>query len=142
MAKIGPIILIEDDPDDQELMEEVFKSLGVENQLKFFYSSMDAYSYLRTTEEKPFLILSDINLPQMSGLELKIKLNENEKIRRKSIPFIFLTTTSSHTAILQAYENLAQGFFTKPQDMESLKNMIEMIITYWKVCNHPDPNLI
>ncbi len=62
MAKIVPIILIEDDPDDQELMEEVFKSLGVENQLKFFYSSMDAYSYLRTTEEKPFLILSYINL--------------------------------------------------------------------------------
>ncbi|MGI8599853.1 MAG: response regulator [Chitinophagaceae bacterium] len=103
---------------------------------------MDAYSYLRTTEEKPFLILSDINLPQMSGLELKIKIKENDKIRRKSIPFIFLTNTSSHTAILQAYENLAQGFFTKPQDMESLKEMIAMIINYWKVCNHPDPNLI
>jgi CheY-like chemotaxis protein len=142
MARIGPIIIIEDDQDDQELMEEVFKSLGVQNQLKFFYSSMDAYSYLRTTEEKPFLILSDINLPQMSGIDLKKKINESEKIRRKSIPFIFLSTSSSHDAVLQAYENLAQGFFTKPQDMDSLKKMIEMILTYWKVCNHPDPNLI
>ncbi len=86
MAKIVPIILIEDDPDDQELMEEVFKSLGVENQLKFFYSSMDAYSYLRTTEEKPFLILSDINLPQMSGLELKINLMKMIKSGGKVFP--------------------------------------------------------
>lgn len=142
MARIGPIIIIEDDQDDQELMEEVFRSFGVENQLKFFYSSMDAYAYLKTTEEKPFLILSDINLPQMSGIDLKKKINENERIRRKCIPFIFLSTTSSHDAVLQAYENMAQGFFTKPQDLQSLKNMIQMIITYWKVCNHPNPDLI
>jgi CheY-like chemotaxis protein len=103
---------------------------------------LDAYHYLETTTDKPFLIFSDINLPIMSGADFKRKLNEVEKIRRKSIPFVFLTTTSNHAAVLDAYESLAQGFFTKPNNMDSLRKMVEMILNYWKISRHPDPNLI
>ena len=139
--RLGPIIIIEDDPDDQDILKEVFHSLQVPNKLKFFSQCEDAYSYLETTSEKPFLIFSDINLPKMSGAELKKKINENANLRRKSIPFVFLTTTSSHEAVLEAYESLAQGFFTKPNNVESLKRMIQMILDYWKISRHPDPNL-
>jgi CheY-like chemotaxis protein len=140
--RIGPIILVEDDLDDQDLMKEVFKELGVENELKFFTSAIDAYDYLDSTTDKPFIIFSDVNLPRMSGAELKKKINQNDKLRKKSIPFIFLTTTSSHTAVAEAYDNLAQGFFTKPHDMKSLREMVNMILDYWKLCKHPNPALI
>jgi len=140
--RIGPILIIEDDIDDQEDLKEVFLSLNVINELKFFNNCYDAYQYLEVTTDKPFLIFSDINLPGMSGAELKRKINVNTYLRRKSIPFVFLTTTSSHNAVLDAYESLAQGFFTKPNTMESLKHMIEMILNYWKISKHPDPNLI
>jgi CheY-like chemotaxis protein len=140
--RIGPIIIIEDDIDDQEDLKEVFQGLNAPNELKFFDNCNDAYRYLETTHDKPFLIFSDINLPGMSGAELKKKINENAALRRKSIPFVFLTTTSNHNAVLDAYESIAQGFFTKPNNMESLKQMIEMILNYWKISKHPDPNLI
>jgi CheY-like chemotaxis protein len=140
--RLGPIVIIEDDQDDQDILKEVFISLKVPNELKFFNLCDDAYNYLKTTTDKPFIIFSDINLPKMSGAQLKKLLNENVAIRRKSIPFVFLTTTSAHEAVLDAYESLAQGFFTKPNDIESLKRMIQMILDYWKISRHPNPNLI
>jgi CheY-like chemotaxis protein len=78
----------------------------------------------------------------MSGAELKEKINENTQMRRKSIPYVFLTTTSEHHAVLNAYESLSQGFFTKPDNFDSLKKMIEMILNYWKLARHPNPSLI
>lgn len=140
--RLGPIVIIEDDVDDQELLKEVLLSLQVPNTIKIFSDCDSAYQYLETTTEKPFLIFSDINLPRMSGADLKRKINANPEVRRKSIPFIFLTTTSNHHAVLDGYESLAQGFFTKPNTIEALKQMVEMIINYWKICRHPNPNLL
>jgi CheY-like chemotaxis protein len=140
-SRIGPIIIIEDDIDDQDLLKDVFRNLKVTNELKFFNNAADVYSYLETTTDKPFIIFSDINMPVMSGANLKRKINETAHIRRKSIPFVFLTTTSAHEAVLDAYESLAQGFFTKPDNMEAFRHMIEMILNYWKISKHPDPNL-
>jgi CheY-like chemotaxis protein len=142
MSRLGPIIIIEDDADDQEIMKEVFNSLNVPNELKFFGACVEAYQYLESTNDKPFLIFSDINLPGMSGPELKKKINENIQLRRKSIPYIFLTTTSEHHVVLDAYESLSQGFFTKPDNINALKKMIEMILNYWKLAKHPNPNLL
>jgi CheY-like chemotaxis protein len=140
-SRIGPIIIIDDDNDDQDLLRDVFQNLKVPNELKFFNNAADVYTYLEITTDKPFIIFSDINMPVMSGADLKRKINETTHIRRKSIPFVFLTTTSAHEAVLDAYESLAQGFFTKPDNMEALLHMIEMILNYWKISKHPDPNL-
>jgi CheY-like chemotaxis protein len=142
MARSGPILIIEDDPDDQYFLVDALKELKIPNEVRLFGNCLDAFHYLNTTKEKPFLIFSDINLPLMSGAELKKKINEVDHIRRKSIPFVFLTTTANHEAVLDAYESLAQGFFTKPDNMDSFKRMIEMILNYWKISRHPDPNLI
>ena len=140
--RIGPIILVEDDLDDQEMMKEVFNSLKISNEIKIFDTAVAAYDYLISTTDKPFIIFSDVNLPKMTGAQLKKKINENDILRRKSIPFVFLTTTSSHPAVMEAFDNNAQGFFTKPFDMRSLREMVEMILNYWKLSRHPDPNLI
>ena len=137
MPKNGPIIIIEDDVDDQELLREVFKELQVSNILRFFNSCVHALNYLATTIEKPFLIISDINLPAMSGLDLCRKIVENESLKMKSIPFVFLSTTSDQHVIIQAYQMFVQGFFVKPGSVQELKEMIRMIVDYWKVCRHP-----
>ena len=141
-SRTGPILIIEDDQDDQEILTSVLNDLKVPNELIVFSNCLDAYHYLDTTKDKPFLVFSDINLPGMTGSDLKRKVNETDHIRRKSIPFVFLTTTSNHQAVLDAYESLAQGFFTKPLTAEALRKMVEMILNYWKIARHPDPNLI
>jgi CheY-like chemotaxis protein len=141
-SRLGPIIIIEDDEDDQLILQDVLQGLKVPNEIKMFSSCVDAFHYLDITTDQPFLIFSDINLPGMTGAELKKKINEIPHIRQKSIPFVFLTTTSAHAAVLDGYESLAQGFFTKPNSIESLRIMVKMILDYWKIARHPNPNII
>jgi CheY-like chemotaxis protein len=135
MPKSGPIIIVEDDHDDQDLLKEVFEELKVPNLLRFFTSCMEALNYLLTTIENPFLIISDINLPTMNGFDFKLTINENELLRRKNIPFVFLSTNSEKTAIAKAYEVLAQGYFIKPVKLLEIKEMILKIVDYWKLCS-------
>lgn len=137
MPKSGPIIIIEDDADDQELLKDVFRELQTPNIIRFFDSCSHALNYLMTTIEKPFLIISDINLPAMSGLELCREIFVNESLKMKSIPFVFLTTSSDQNLIAQAYKMFVQGFFVKPSSMQELRDTVRMIVDYWRVCRHP-----
>jgi len=89
MLRKGPIVIIEDDPDDQEILKEVFDEPQVMNQLKFCKNCPDSLTFLKTTQEQPFLIISDVNLPVTSGIEMRKKINENEHLKKKSIPFVF-----------------------------------------------------
>ena len=118
MPKSGPILIVEDDYDDQEILKEVFSELIITNTLRFFTTCLSLLDYLKTTIERPFLIICDINVPRMDGLELRKKINENEFLRKKSIPFIFLTTTSNKTVIEQAYEMMVQDYFVKPNSIQ------------------------
>ena len=137
MPNSGPIIIVEDDFDDQEMLREVFEELKIPNLLRFFDTCCKAFDYLVTTIERPFLIISDINLPVMTGLELKQSINNNEVLRRKGIPFIFLSTTPENTVVTQAYDMLSQGYFVKPSKLTDLKELIKLMCDYWRFCARP-----
>lgn len=137
-SRNGPIIIIEDDPDDQDMFRAVLSELQVTNELKMFDNCPEALHYLMDTPEKPFLIISDINLPQMTGLEMRRQLTESARLRKKSIPFVFLSTSSKQQTVEQSYEMMVQGYFQKPSSYGELKEMMRMIIGYWKVCLHPN----
>ncbi|HEU0109626.1 MAG TPA: response regulator [Flavisolibacter sp.] len=137
-SRKGPIIIIEDDQDDQELLSDVCRELEVENELKFFSNAADAMHYLMETTDKPLMILSDVNLPMLNGLEMKKKINENDYLRKKSIPFIYLSTSSKKESVEEAYLLMAQGYFEKPVRIDQLRQITKMIIDYWKVCKHPN----
>ena len=137
MPKRGPILIIEDDLDDQDMLKEVFDELQIPNTLHFFENSLEALEYLQNFTGVPFLILSDINLPGFSGLQLKNEINGNERLRMKCIPFIFISTTADEQFIHSAYNVQIQGFFVKPPKFVDLKEMIAQIIGYWKLCRQP-----
>jgi two-component SAPR family response regulator len=137
MPKSGPIIIVEDDFDDQDMLREVFEELKIPNILRFFDSCCKAFDYLLTTIERPFLIISDINLPTMSGLEFKQQINENDMLRRKGIPFVFLSTTPDNAVVSNAFETLPQGYFVKPSKMSDLRDVIKMMFDYWRLCSQP-----
>ena len=84
MNKTGPIVIIEDDIDDQDILTEIFKELNYENELIFFSDSVLALEYLTDTAVEPFLVLSDINMPKLNGMELRDKIHNNEDLRMKS----------------------------------------------------------
>jgi CheY-like chemotaxis protein len=139
MAKSGPIILVEDDPDDHSIFEEALVEISVKNPLRWFISPIEAFGYLTTTEEQPFLIFCDINLPKQNGLDFKTRIDEDKYLRQKSIPFIFYSTSASQQTINKAYMQLTvQGFFQKKTSFQEIKEMLHLIIEYWKICKHPN----
>src|SRR5919107_6080458 len=113
MNNKGPVVVIEDDIDDQELFEEVFQKLNYDNELLFFTDGQEAFEFLNQATEQPFIILSDINVPKLNGFELRKKINTDAQLKTKSIPYVFLTTASDRKALIEAYNLPVQGFFLK-----------------------------
>src|SRR5687767_11393841 len=120
MEKKGPIIVIEDDKDDQDLLDETFKALKYPNEILFFADGYEALSYIRKTDTKPFLILSDINMPKINGYELRKMIYTNEELNIRCIPYLFFTSGVTKRSVIDAYALSAQGFFIKPNSMGEL----------------------
>lgn len=139
MAKSGPIIIIEDDADDEEIFRAVLGELNVTNELVCFRTTKEAFQFLSATTEAPFIILSDINLPGQTGLNFKRQLDSDPVLRRKSIPFIFYSTSANQEEVTEAYTQMTiQGFFQKAGKIEDIKKHLKLIFDYWKECRHPN----
>lgn len=139
MAKSGPLIIVEDDVDDQEIYMEIFNQLGIDNKLIFFPLASQALEYLNTSKEKPFVILCDINLPVMNGIEFKQNIDSDPFLRNKSIPFIFFSTSAEKSQVNKAYTELTvQGFFKKEYSVEEISKSLSVILAYWELCKHPN----
>ena len=138
MNKGGPIIFIEDDIDDQEILLEVFKSLDCTNEILFFNEGEKALEYLISTDTEPFIIFSDINMPVLSGIELRAKIHENEDLRMKSIPYLFFSTSAEQKNVIEAYSKSVQGFFIKPNSYDKLRETMSTIVKYWECCVSPN----
>jgi CheY-like chemotaxis protein len=137
MKTRGPIVVIEDDMDDQELLAETFKVLEYPNDVIFFSDGYEALAYIEKTDIQPFLILSDINMPKINGFELRRKIYNNEALKVKCIPYLFFTTGANRQAVYDAYSMSAQGFFIKPNSVGAVQDIIRKIIDYWSECYSP-----
>src|SRR5215207_3255391 len=134
MNKNGPIIVIEDDSDDKEMLQEIFQKLDYKNEIVFFHDGNEALDYLNKSDVQPFLILSDINMPKINGFELRNKIFTNEQLQLKCIPYLFFTTGANKKSVTDAYAMSVQGFFLKPNSLQGLENTIRKIVEYWQEC--------
>ncbi len=137
MNKNGPVVVIEDDEDDQSILAEIFTRLAYLNKIVFFKDGNDALDYLNKTDVIPFLILSDINMPRINGFELRSKVHTNEQLSLKCIPYLFFTTSATKQSVVDAYSMSVQGFFVKPDSFEKLESTIRKIMEYWQECIAP-----
>jgi len=139
MAKSGPIIVLEDDADDKSIFEEILQDLEITNKLIWFTKTAETLEYLKTTSEQPFIIFSDINLPVQNGIDFKKELDTDEQLRKKSIPFVFYSTSVDQKTVNDAYTKMTvQGFFKKGNSYDEMKTDIKVIFDYWKTCKHPN----
>ena len=134
----NPIIVIDDDDEDIEMITQAFKEIKVENDVITFRSGEAFLDFIRTTDQKVFFILCDINMSRISGLELKKRIFEDERLRLKCIPFIFLSTSGASDSIMRAYSFGVQGYFIKPNSFNELKTRLQSIVSYWEGSQHPN----
>ncbi|CAG5018290.1 Response regulator rcp1 [Dyadobacter sp. CECT 9275] len=138
MSLAGPVISVEDDEDDQYLIREILDDLQIPNAVRFFSNGSEALDYLTTTTEKPFLILCDVNMPVMNGLELRSIIEANPVLKKKAIPFIFLSTSDNKALLNEVYKGTIQGYFKKQGDYAVFRKHMDVIIRYWQTCLHPN----
>jgi CheY-like chemotaxis protein len=138
MNKNGPIVVIEDDEDDRDILKVVFEELNYGNEIVFFEDGEKALEYLHDDKIYPFLIISDINLPKLSGFELRKMVHTNEGLSIKCIPYLFFSTAVNKKAVYDAYTLSVQGFFVKPPSDAQLTQTLRKIIEYWRECYSPN----
>ncbi|MHC4762467.1 MAG: response regulator [Planctomycetota bacterium] len=122
MRTLKPILLVEDDEVDAMTVRRALKDLKVTNSLV-------------DSEEKPCVILLDLNMPKMNGIEfLKIAKN-NEQL--KKIPVAVLTTSKGERNIIESFEFSVAGYIVKPVDYEKFVEAIRVINLYWTLSELP-----
>jgi CheY-like chemotaxis protein len=137
----GQIILVDDEPFEEELLRMGLEELSIKTELKVFRSATKALEYLKETKEEIFIIISDMNMPKMNGLDFKKAIDSDETLKHKSVPFIFSSTAATKKQLLEAYEYRLQGYFLKPHDVKEMADQISLIIKYWEVSIRPDSDV-
>jgi CheY-like chemotaxis protein len=135
MKKPAPLLLVEDDVDDQELIISTLKDLGLTRDIVVCKDGEEALRYLSNGGELPFLIISDINMPRMDGIKLKQTIDSCKSLSDKAIPFVFVSTASAALAHKTA-DLKVQGIFEKGHSYHQLVDTLKIIVTYWCRTSH------
>lgn len=133
----GPVLIVNDDLDDQEFFKEAWEELEYTNPLKFFTNAEEVVNYLRQEKTVPFLIISDLYMHNMNGFELKKKLLEDRSINYKTIPFVFFSDAASNSQIEKSYDLGSHGFFIKEKNIKDIKSTLADIVKYWQKSKTP-----
>lgn len=133
----GPIWIVDDDLEDQELIMDIFKELEWPHDLELFQTAEAFLQKLQASNEAPFLIISEVNLPKMSGFDLRQRMLDNPGNKFHSVPFIFWSTFASERQIRKAFDLNAHGFFIKESSFDKWKEVLIKIIEYWMISMMP-----
>ncbi len=134
----GPILVIDDDLEDLELIKEVFESINVKNEILYFTTGQELLHFLKHSYKQALFILCDVNMPAMNGFSLREEIINDEVLRVKSIPFLFLSTSAKHAEVIKAYTLTVQGYLKKPNSFSEYQNLLKDTVAYWCNCLHPN----
>lgn len=123
------ILLVEDNEGDVILTMEALKEGKIKNQITVASDGREALDLLYSTSSLPDLILLDINLPRVNGLEVLATIKKDERLKR--IPVIMLSTSTAETDIVNSYANHASCFITKPMEYSRFIDVVRTIEEFW-----------
>ncbi len=126
------ILLVEDNPGDVRLIQEVFKDANICNAMEIAYDGETAMELLNADNGNSFcpdLILLDLNLPKKDGREVLREIKNNECL--KCIPVVILTTSNAEDDLIETYKMNANCYITKPVDLDQFINVVKSIENFW-----------
>ena len=138
MKSSKPILLVEDDNVDAMTVRRALKDLNVPNGIVHQLNGEDALEYLRSTSDnkRPCVILLDLNMPRMNGIEfLKIIKSNNEL---KQIPVIVLTTSKDEGDKMECFEFSVAGYIIKSTDYKKFVESLKILNLYWTLSELPN----
>jgi CheY-like chemotaxis protein len=139
--KIVNILLVEDDEVDVMNVKRAFKKNNVTNPLFVCNNGLEALAFLRgehesSTTEIPKIILLDLNMPKMGGIEFLREIRKNDEL--KNISVFVMTTSNEDRDKVDAYNLNVAGYILKPLSMERFIEAVSTLNNYWKLCEFPE----
>lgn len=134
------ILMIEDDEIDIMNIRRAFKKNNVTNPLHVTNNGIEALDYLidlveNSPSKMPKIILLDLNMPKMGGIEFLRKLRQNENL--KTISVFVMTTSSEDKDKVEAFNLNVAGYILKPLSMDQFMDVVSTLDSYWKLCEFP-----
>ncbi|MCK4701553.1 MAG: response regulator [Bacteroidales bacterium] len=141
------ILLVEDNPDDTELTILALKSKSVINRIDHIIDGQEALDYLfcenkyssRDIKKKPAVILLDLNLPKISGLDVLKTIRADRRTRL--LPVVIFTSSKEEKDMVNGYNFGANSYIRKPVDADKFNDAISQLKMYWLLLNEPPPDL-
>ncbi len=141
------ILLVEDKPDDVTLTLRAFKKSKLLNEVVVVSDGVEALDYLfargsyegRYPNAMPNLVLLDLKLPKMDGMEVLRRLRADS--RTKLLPVVILTSSREEQDIVNAYDLRANSYIRKPVDFAQFRDVIQQLGLYWLVLNEAPPGI-
>jgi two-component system response regulator len=141
----GIILLVEDNPDDQELTRRALEENDIANEIVVAQDGAEALDYLfckgrwadRDPDAQPQLVLLDLKLPKVDGLEVLQQLRADERTAR--LPVIVLTSSREEADVARSYGHGANSYVRKPVDFTEFREAVRQVGLYWLILNEPPP---
>ena len=140
------ILLVEDNPDDEALTLRALKRNNILNEVVVARDGAEALDYLfargahsgRDTSKQPEVVLLDLKLPKVDGLEVLQQIRQDERIRRLAV--VILTSSNEERDIVAGYDLGANSYIRKPVDFNQFMEAVRQLGTYWLLLNVSAPN--
>src|SRR5262252_7014824 len=144
MATIGRILLVEDDPKDVELTMTALEEYNLSNEVVVTSDGEEALDYLyyrgryqRRSGENPAVLLLDLKLPKVDGLEVLKAVKSDDALR--VIPVVVLTSSREEKDMVASYKMGVNAYVVKPVDFHEFVNAIKELGIFWAIINEPPP---
>ena len=139
------ILLVEDNPDDVALTTRAFKKNNISNKVIVAKDGVEALDYLfgkgmyagRDVKDTPVIVLLDLKLPRIDGLEVLRRIRQNEFT--KLLPVVILTSSAEEQDVINGYKLGVNSYIRKPVDYNQFSEAIKYLGLYWLVWNEPPP---
>jgi CheY-like chemotaxis protein len=147
MSGLGRILLVEDDPKDVELTLTALEEYNLANEVFLVGDGVDALDYLHCrgafatrTRENPAVMLLDLKLPKVDGLEVLRAIKSDEKL--KVIPVVVLTSSREEKDVVASYQLGVNAYVVKPVDFHEFVNAIKELGVFWAIINETPPGSV
>ncbi len=144
MAQLGRILMVEDDPKDVELTLTALEEYNLANEVVVTRDGEEALDYLycrgnftTRTPDNPAVLLLDLKLPKVDGLEVLQQIKSDEKLRM--IPVVVLTSSHEERDMVASYKLGVNAYVVKPVDFHEFVNAVKELGIFWAVINEPPP---
>lgn len=129
------VLLVEDDSVDQMTVKRAFRDAKITNRLDIAENGLEALDLLRGNAGLPCLILLDLNMPKMNGIEFLQELRKDEQLQ--GLPVVVLTTSREESDKIESFRLNVAGYMIKPVDYHQFVETIRTIDLYWTLSEVP-----